>query len=95
VIASALLLAGCFSAKKVSTKGACEAFPRAQYAYQGKAKEDQRFINKSIEAGVGACGFARPAPRPAHWGTHTVGNKTVLVPPAPKKKGLLDRIRGR
>lgn len=69
-----------------SVKGECRVYKRAAYAYAGKSRHDQQWIDEQIESGVAGCRFKRPDPRPAAWDgpTYTVNGKTVplLTPPA-------------
>lgn len=67
----AVLLGGCSWRKDAPPasvpRGECKIYKRAEYAYAGKAREDQRWIDKMIETGVAGCKFKRPAARPLEW----------------------------
>lgn len=61
-----LALGGCATAPQGSVGGSeCKVFERPQYVVRGARQYDQNWIDSTIEGGVGACGWARPAPRPA------------------------------
>lgn len=66
VAAFGLCLAACASTHSpvLSIAGACKAFDAPKTEVAGRASSDQRWINGQVEAGVGACGWQRPAPRP-------------------------------
>lgn len=69
----------------------CKSVPAAQYAYKGKARQDQLYIDKSIEFGVRGCGHPRPAPRPAMWDAPKSSVLPTIIVPAkpalsPKKR---------
>jgi hypothetical protein len=44
--------------------GECKVFERPEYAIKGATTYDQRWADGNTEAGVGACGWERPKPRP-------------------------------
>lgn len=97
VVLLGISLVGCVSNPKVASlkDGACKAFDRPSTVIKGKTFRDQDWIDDQVEAGVGACQWQRPAPRPASWDAVTVAGKTVPVPPPPaKKQRLRDRLRG-
>lgn len=92
-------LGGCPGREGPATvTGACDSFPQARYAYKGKAKQDQLYIDKSIAVGVAVCNFPHPLARPATWDgpTHTVGGRTVPVPvpPSAPKATFWERFKG-
>jgi hypothetical protein len=96
--AAGISLAACVTdAEKVrSLDGAAAAFDAPPYAVKGKTSYDQRWIDGQVEAGVAAFGWPRPAPRPAELDVPRVKAMPVKASPAPpKKKSLLDRLRGR
>lgn len=62
--------------------GECRAIPPPGFAFAGKAAPDQAYIDDVIEAGIAACGWARPQPRPASWDVPPV----VKAPPMPKPR---------
>lgn len=45
--------------------GECRVFEAPPYAVRGAARYDQRWIDSNVEAGVSACRWQRPQPRPA------------------------------
>lgn len=99
VVGSLLLLAGCGPKElpPASAAGECKLVEAPKYAVLGQRPEDQRWINRTTEAIVVGCNQPRPLPRPPGWSTHTVGGKTVPIPPPVKpepKKTFLDRLRG-
>lgn len=77
VLLVALVLAGCVTDGTGSVKGSCKVFDAPKYAVRGARPYDQDWIDSTIEDGVGACKWARPAPRPAEL-------DAVKAPPAPK-----------
>lgn len=60
-------LGGCETTGTGSVKGSCRAFEAPQYAVRGATQHDQDWIDPTIESGIGACNWTRPAPRPAAW----------------------------
>lgn len=61
-----LPLGGCATAPQGSIAGGeCKFLERPVYAVRGARQYDQDWIDSTIEGGVGACGWRRPAPRPA------------------------------
>jgi hypothetical protein len=98
------LLAGCAPQIVGSVIGGeCKLTHTPEYAVKGQTAYDQRWINNTVEAQVVGCKQPRPKKRPAGWSTHTVGGKTVPVPPpevspvnepspAPLKPRLRDRL---
>lgn len=87
------MLAGCAGVHLPASvsEGTCNIIPRAEYEILGKTRNDQRWIDDTIEGEVGGCGFARPLPRPASWDAK--GTTTVTVAPAvaTKRPGLVKR----
>lgn len=81
-----ITLAGCATAPKVSVmNGECKTFERPPYAIRGLRQYDQDWIDSTIEGGVGACGWQRPAERPAELDapakvTHKTHAKRKLKP---------------
>ena len=61
------LLGGCAwqTVKGSVAGGECKVFERPEYVVLGKRPYDQNWIDGTIEGGVGACRWKRPAPRPA------------------------------
>jgi hypothetical protein len=56
-------------------------FERPEYAVQGQTRYDQNWIDSNTEAGVAACGWQRPKPRPQ------------VRTPAKRKPDLIGRIK--
>jgi hypothetical protein len=93
VMLLALPLAGCFETIKGSVAGGeCRVFERPEYAVRGKRQYDQDWIDSNVEGGIGGCGWRRPKPRPASFDAKPV-TKAAIV--APKKRGLLKRVKDR
>jgi hypothetical protein len=90
----ALVLGGCAFKGPASVQGGeCRIFARPEYAVAGRTSYDQDWIDGNVEAGVGACGWKRPAARPP-------GLDAKTAKPAPhkavkKKPGFLARIKAR
>jgi hypothetical protein len=92
VLAAGLLLAGCPQHMDIRTIAGseCKVMERPPYEVRGVAVYDQRWIDRQIEGGVGACKWPRPEARPPEI------DKTPVVHqarPAPKRKTLLKRIK--
>lgn len=90
-----MLIAGCAGTNLPgSVKGGeCRVFERPQFVVLGRKPYDQKWIDGNVEAGVGACGWQRPAKRPA-----SLDAKKKSASPAPqlgtqkpKKKGIFRR----
>lgn len=91
-VAVGTAIAGCQTTGPASVKGGeCRIFERPEYAVLGKRQYDQDYIDGNIEAGVGGCGWKRPAKRPASFDTKP-GPKAAV---APKRRGLIKRIKDR
>ena len=75
-------LAGCASSNFVTLDAAGKAFPRAEYAVQGKTSYDQLWIDKTIEAEVAGFGFKRPMARPAEFNAKPAQHTVVALPPS-------------
>ena len=105
-----LLLTGCATKpppQRVATlqTGLCKSgLHTPHYEVKGLTQYDQDWVDETTERLVGACHQPRPQPRPKEWTTHEVAGKKIPVPPpadaetkppAPAKKKLWDRIRGR
>jgi hypothetical protein len=92
---AALLLAGCDpqTLKGSIAGGECRIFERPAYVVRGVRRYDQDWIDSQVEGGVGGCGWARPAPRPAELDAPGAAVATsVSVKPA-KKRGVVARIK--
>lgn len=69
----------------------CRVFERPPYAVRGQRPYDQNWIDSQIEGGVGACGWPRPAARPA-----AIDAATPVLPSAPapaRPRGVVARIK--
>lgn len=90
VLSAAALLAGCDPVTlRGSVAGSCDVFERPPYAVRGATAYDQRVADGFVESGVAACGWKRPAPRPAALDLPAARK---AAPPA-KKKRLLQRVK--
>ncbi len=58
-----LTMGGCQTMSAASIRGACDAFDRPGEPIRGLERKDQRWIDRTIEAGVSACGWSRPKAR--------------------------------
>jgi hypothetical protein len=66
-------------------------FERPDYVVLGQTRYDQNWIDSNTEAGVAACGWQRPRPRP-----QALSKSPGAKPHAPAKKkrpGLVGRIK--
>lgn len=89
-----LLLCGCATAPgpaSIST-GECKVFDAPTYAVRGARPYDQDWIDSTVEGGVGACHWNRPAPRPAAMDTPVKAHVIKAAPVKPKKKPLWLRM---
>lgn len=88
-------LAGCAGVKlPASVKGGeCRIFEAPPYEVLGKTTYDQDYIDGNVEAGVGGCGWKRPAARPPGLDAKT--NKPAPHKAAKKKPGFFARIKAR
>jgi hypothetical protein len=70
--------------------GACSAFERPQYQIRGATSYDQKWADKTTEAGVAGCSWPRPEARP-----HELDAKPLIVkaPPKAAKRRWYDRFR--
>lgn len=92
LVAVALMLGGCETLGTGSIAGGeCKVMNRPPYVVQGKAAYDQNWIDNEVEGGVGACGWKRPAPRPA--ALDAAPARKVAAPPA--RRGLVARAKDR
>lgn len=86
-------LAGCVTDGTGSVAGGeCKVFEAPKYAVKGARPYDQDWIDSTIEGGVGACKWERPAPRPAALDAVPAAPKKVAKVPLPKKKPLWIRM---
>jgi hypothetical protein len=66
-------------------------FERPEYTVVGQTRYDQNWIDSNTEAGVAACGWQRPKPRPQAQGKPARAKHHA---PAKKKRpGLMGRIK--
>jgi hypothetical protein len=93
VVGAGLLLAGCPQHMSIGSVagGECKVMERPEYEVRGVAVYDQRWIDRQIEGGVGACKWPRPAQRPAELDQQPAVH---AVRPAPRP-GLLKRLKAK
>jgi hypothetical protein len=74
-------MAGCAQNPKPATviKGECRVFEAPEYAVKGLTRDDQDWIDVNTEAGIAACQWKRPHPRPV------VAKPIAPKPPVPTK----------
>jgi hypothetical protein len=90
--ALALTVAGCGTLRPASVGGGeCRVFERPEYAVLGQTRYDQSWIDSNTEAGVAACGWQRPKPRPPELGKAPAPNH--LAPAKKKRPRLIGRIK--
>jgi hypothetical protein len=75
----------------VSAAVKCRDFEPPEYAVLGQTRHDQNWIDSNTEAGVAACGWQRPKPRPQGLDKAPGGNQ--LVPAKKKQPDLIGRIK--
>jgi hypothetical protein len=103
VLALAGMLAACGTKPKGSVLGSeGGAIKPPDYAIKGATDFDQRWIDETVETGVSALGWKRPAPRPPEWDRPLAPIATdaaaiaepaqMGTPPKPKKKRWRDRL---
>jgi hypothetical protein len=87
-------LAGCAGTRlPASVKGGeCRVFERPEFVVLGKRQYDQRWIDGNVEAGVGGCGWQRPAKRPPALDAAPSGRPLVVVPQ--RRASLMSRTFG-
>jgi hypothetical protein len=95
LLSMTVTLAGCAGTRlPASVKGGeCRVFERPEYAVLGKRQYDQRWIDGNVEAGVGGCGWQRPAKRPPALDAAPSGRPLVVVPQ--RRASLMSRTFGR
>lgn len=80
---SLLVLGGCVTTGTGSVVGGeCKVMERPQYVVRGVRQYDQDWIDSTIEGGIGACKWERPAARPPELDAP----KAPPAPVTPKKK---------
>jgi hypothetical protein len=72
--------------KERAADASCEAFERPEYAVKGATPYDQKWANGITEAGVGACKWERPKPRPPELDAKSPVAGAKAPPPAAKPK---------
>lgn len=84
-------LGGCVTTGGGSvTGGECKVFEAPKYAIRGATQYDQDWADSTIEGGVGACKWVRPAPRPAELDAPKAAPKPHKLP---AKKNWLWRLK--
>lgn len=58
---SAILLAGCVSTGPATVEGECRLFRDPGFAVMGARPQDSRWIARTQETGIAACGWERPS----------------------------------
>jgi hypothetical protein len=91
---TAVIAAACGTLQQGSATGKCPAFDAPTYVVKGKQQYDQDWIDSNTEAGVGACGWQRPKPRPPELDAARPVNPTVGKTPI-KRKGIIARAKQR
>lgn len=88
-----LVLGGCAHAPGPTSiaGGECKFLERPAYAVRGAQRYDQDWIDSTVEGGVGACHWPRPAPRPASLDAQI---PVKAKPAAQKKPGWLSLLHG-
>jgi hypothetical protein len=90
-------LAGCAGTSLPAsvTGGECKVFPRPEYAVRGKTLYDQNWVDDTVESGVGACQWQRPAARPpALDGPEALRPRAAPAAVPLKKASLMSRTFG-
>jgi hypothetical protein len=90
-----ILASGCATSHNFATlsNGACSAFPAPKYQIKGQTSYDQKWADKTTEAGVAGCDWKRPAKRPASLNPKPVAAKLEPDPaPTTFKKRWYDRF---
>lgn len=87
------LLGGCVTTDGPgSVSGTCSVFTPPTYAVRGATQYDQDWIDPTIEGGVGACHWPRPAARPA---VMDAPQPKRHVPLPKKRPGLVARVKAK
>lgn len=89
-------LAGCAGTKLPASVagGECRIFEAPRYEVRGKTTYDQDYIDGNVEAGVGGCGWKRPAARPPGLDEDPKTEKPA-VHKLKKKPSFLSRVKAR
>ena len=90
-------LAGCAGTKRPASVagGECRIFEAPPYEVRGQTSYDQDYIDGNVEAGIGGCGWKRPAARPPELDARPKAAKPVAHKPPKKKPSFLARVRAR
>jgi hypothetical protein len=89
--ALALTVTACGTLRPASVGGGeCRVFERPEYAVFGQTRYDQNWIDSNTEAGVAACRWQRPKPRPQVLGRPPGAKHRT---PPKQKPGLIGRIK--
>jgi hypothetical protein len=75
--------------------GECRVFEAPKYAVAGRTSYDQDWIDGNVEAGVGGCGWKRPAARPPELDVKPKAAKPVSHLKPKKKPSFLARAKAR
>jgi hypothetical protein len=75
------------------TGGECHVFERPEYAIKGATHYDQRWADGNTEAGVGACGWERPKPRPPELDQAPAARSRATSPARAPKVSLRTRVK--
>lgn len=86
------LLGGCATTGGSVAGSECKVFEPPRFAVRGRAAYDQDWIDSTIEGGIGACRWKRPAVRPASLDARPAPRPAIA--PA-KKRGLVRKIKDR
>ena len=90
--ALALTVTACGTLRPASVGGGeCRVFERPEYAVLGRTRYDQNWIDSNTEAGVAACGWQRPKPRPERFSKATSGKQHASA--EKKQRGFIGRIK--
>jgi hypothetical protein len=90
-------LAGCAGTKLPASvaKGECRVFEAPPYEVRGQTSYDQDYIDGNVEAGVGGCGWKRPAARPLGLDAGPKAKNPAAHKKSKKKPGFLARVTAR
>lgn len=89
------MLGGCAGSNRPASVsgGECRVFERPTYVVLGKTQHDQDWIDGNVEAGIGACGWPRPQPRPKDWDIKTAAAEPPRASVAAEKIGRIKHLR--
>lgn len=89
LVALSVAVAGCASTQPASVKGGeCRVFERPRYSVLGRTSYDQQWIDGNVEAGVAACRWPRPEPRPERLDAQAGLPAPVVVRPATRTEKI-------